>query len=83
MLPRHIGPVLLKAAKEYPVVCLTGPRQSGKTTLVREAFSQYQYVSLEVPEQRELALAATFSTSATWRRSAGSSDCVRDVAGNC
>jgi hypothetical protein len=47
--------VLHKAARQYPVVSLTGPRQSGKTTLVREAFPRHPYASLEVPDQREFA----------------------------
>ena len=55
MIPRHLEPPLHKAARQYPVVSLTGPRQSGKTTLVREAFPRHQYVSLEVPDQREFA----------------------------
>jgi len=38
------------------VVTLTGPRQSGKTTLVRSAFSNLPYVSLEDPDIRQVAL---------------------------
>jgi predicted AAA+ superfamily ATPase len=38
------------------VVTVTGPRQSGKTTLVRAIFPEREYVSLELPEQREFAL---------------------------
>jgi len=55
MIPRHLEPTLHKAARQYPVVSLTGPRQSGKTTLIREAFPRHQYASLEVPDQREFA----------------------------
>jgi predicted AAA+ superfamily ATPase len=55
MIPRHLEPTLRRAARQYPVVSLTGPRQSGKTTLVREAFPRHQYASLEVPDQREFA----------------------------
>jgi hypothetical protein len=55
MIPRHLEPGLLKAARQYPVVSVTGPRQSGKTTLVRNAFPHHQYASLEVPDQREFA----------------------------
>ena len=40
-----------------PIVTLTGPRQSGKTTLVRAAFPELPYVSLEAPDTRERALA--------------------------
>ncbi len=47
---------LLKvAAKEYPVVTLVGPRQAGKTTLVRSVFPHHQYCNLENPETRRLA----------------------------
>ena len=57
MIPRHLQPFLRKAARQYPVVSLTGPRQSGKTTLARQAFPRHRYASLEVPEQREFARA--------------------------
>jgi len=53
---RIITKVMLESAKEYPVVALTGPRQSGKTTLVKEAFPQLKYVSLEDPEVLDFAL---------------------------
>jgi hypothetical protein len=52
---RHLEPRLSKAARQYPVVTLTGPRQSGKTTLVKAVFPKHRYVSLESPEQREFA----------------------------
>lgn len=55
MIPRHLESKLLGAAKSYPVVHLTGPRQSGKTTLVRKAFPRHSYVSLEDPDEREFA----------------------------
>ncbi len=42
-------------ADKYPVIALTGPRQSGKTTLLRTLFSKYSYVSLENPDNREFA----------------------------
>lgn len=42
-------------AKQYPVVTLTGPRQSGKTTLARAAFPGYGYCNLELPSEREWA----------------------------
>lgn len=57
MISRHITPALKRAAEDYPVVTLTGPRQSGKTTLVRAAFPDHLYMSLESPDVRGRALA--------------------------
>lgn len=56
MIPRTLENILSHAATHYPVVTLTGPRQSGKTTLIRSVFSNYDYVSLEDPEQRGYAI---------------------------
>ncbi len=56
MIPRALTPVLKRAARRFPVVTLTGPRQSGKTTLVKKVFQNYTYVSLETPDEREFAL---------------------------
>ena len=56
MLQRKLTPALLQAASEYPVVTLTGPRQSGKTTLVRQLFKSHHYCNLENPETRRLAI---------------------------
>ena len=55
MIRRTLQPILRSLACEYPVLTLTGPRQSGKTTLARSAFPQYSYVNLEDPDQREFA----------------------------
>jgi len=55
MIARHLEAVLVKAASNYPVVSLTGPRQSGKTTLVRATFPEHEYISLEDIEQRTFA----------------------------
>ena len=57
MIARHLTPALVRAAEHYPVVTLTGPRQSGKTTLVRSVFPGYRYASLEAPDVRARALA--------------------------
>lgn len=55
MIIRNITDELLKSAGEYPVVTILGPRQSGKTTLVRETFPDKTYVSLEDPDTRMAA----------------------------
>ena len=52
MITRHIKELVLEAATQYPVVAVTGPRQSGKTTLCRELFPDYLYVNLEKPDTR-------------------------------
>ncbi len=57
MIPRHLTPTLRKAAEQYPVVTVTGPRQSGKTTLVRAVFPEHRYASLEAPDVRARAIA--------------------------
>lgn len=41
--------------KKYPVIAVTGPRQSGKTTFLREEFPDYTYVNLENPDLRDFA----------------------------
>ncbi|HMV43588.1 MAG TPA: ATP-binding protein [Leptospiraceae bacterium] len=46
---------LLSVKKEYPVIALLGPRQSGKTTLARITFPQKKYINLEDLEVREFA----------------------------
>ena len=56
MLPRTLHPYLVEAAETLPVVTVTGPRQSGKTTLVRTAFPDLPYSTLEAPDTREYAL---------------------------
>ncbi|MBC8424629.1 ATP-binding protein [bacterium] len=56
MFQRHLKSVLLSAAIRYPVITLTGPRQSGKTTLVKSAFPDHTYLSLELPELRRRAI---------------------------
>lgn len=55
MIKRKIQQELAKLAQEYKVVTITGPRQSGKTTLARMQFPDYNYVNLEEPETRQLA----------------------------
>lgn len=55
MIPRDAAAALRRLAKGFPVLALTGPRQSGKTTLAKSLFPTKPYVSLENPEEREFA----------------------------
>lgn len=55
MIKRHIEPKLRQWAEQYPVITVTGPRQSGKTTLCRALFNAKPYISLEDIDNREFA----------------------------
>jgi uncharacterized protein len=55
MLARSITPTLQRLAASFPVLAMTGPRQSGKTTLARTQFADKPYVSLEDPIERAFA----------------------------
>lgn len=55
MIPRLIAPTIQRLANGFPVVVLTGPRQSGKTTLVKSLFPDKPYISLENPDVRLFA----------------------------
>jgi predicted AAA+ superfamily ATPase len=56
MIKRKIEKILRELAKQYPVVTITGPRQSGKTTLCRYVFKNAHYVNLEAPDARKFAV---------------------------
>ena len=56
-IPRSLEPVVQKAVREFPVVVLVGPRQTGKTTLLKHLYgTQFPIVSLEPPDVRLAAL---------------------------
>ena len=55
MIHRTASEALRRLARGFPIVALSGPRQSGKTTLARSVFSDKAYVTLENPEEREFA----------------------------
>lgn len=56
MISRVLESRLRSLARKFPVVTVTGPRQSGKTTLCRASFPDKPYVSLEAPDVRAFAL---------------------------
>jgi uncharacterized protein len=55
MITRDIEATLRQLARQYPVITLTGPRQSGKTTLAKTLFPDKPYVTLEDPDIRRFA----------------------------
>ena len=55
MIPRQATETLNRLARGFPIVAITGPRQSGKTTLAKWVFKDKPYVSLENPDEREFA----------------------------
>ena len=56
MIPRTAESELLKLTAQFKAVAVTGPRQSGKTTLVRAVFPDKPYVNLENPDFRRFAI---------------------------
>lgn len=56
MYIREISPLLLRFAEIYPIVGITGPRQSGKTTIAKKLFPELAYVSLENLDIRSMAI---------------------------
>jgi predicted AAA+ superfamily ATPase len=55
MIKRTAYTTIMRLAKGFPVIAITGPRQSGKTTLARSAFPDKPYLTLEDPDTRMLA----------------------------
>lgn len=55
MFARQLESTLHRLALGFPIIAVTGPRQSGKTTLVRQVFAHKPYVSLEDPDERQFA----------------------------
>ena len=56
MIPRQLSNQILNDATKYPVISITGPRQSGKTTLVKSIFPKKKYTNLENFEDKDFAL---------------------------
>jgi len=55
MIQRKISKTILTLSKKFKAITVTGPRQSGKTTLVKHLFPKHRYVSLEELDNREFA----------------------------
>jgi predicted AAA+ superfamily ATPase len=66
MIPRIAEKTLRRYAKGFPVICITGPRQSGKTTLAKMAFRRKNYLSLEDPDIALLARSDPRGFLETW-----------------
>ena len=66
MVQRTIAPLLTALFRRYPFVTVTGPRQSGKTTLCRTALPNLAYVNLESPNHRQFAEEDPKRFIATW-----------------
>ncbi|MDD4158872.1 MAG: AAA family ATPase, partial [Proteiniphilum sp.] len=56
MVRRNITDKILSMGNKFPIVTLTGPRQSGKSTLLKTVLPDYNYVSMEDPDNRLFAL---------------------------
>ena len=66
MIPRLAEKTLSRYAKGFPVICITGPRQSGKTTLAKMAFPHKHYLSLEDPDIALMARSDPRGFLETW-----------------
>lgn len=55
LVKRHISKHIEQQKSKFPIIAVTGPRQSGKTTLLKNIFSDYRYISLENPDVRAFA----------------------------
>ncbi|WP_194851246.1 ATP-binding protein [Nonlabens antarcticus] len=55
VIRRKLEAKIKEGLAQYPILAITGPRQSGKTTLLRECFKRFAYVSLENPDIRKFA----------------------------
>lgn len=53
-IQRHLSEQIRKQLRFFPILSLTGPRQSGKTTLLKEIFPEYKYINLERHDYREM-----------------------------
>ena len=56
LIKRSLQQAIRPFITKYPIIAVTGPRQSGKTTMLKSLFQDYRYVSLESPDTRDFAL---------------------------
>jgi len=56
IIKRQLQQAIQRFSTKYPVLAITGPRQSGKTTMLKNMFQEYRYVNLEGPDIRDFAL---------------------------
>lgn len=68
MIKRTLSTKVQQLSKKFPIVTITGPRQSGKSTLLRSQFPDYRYVSLENLDMREFATRDPHGFLATYDR---------------
>ena len=54
-ITRRLTQKIKQLGAQYPILAVTGPRQSGKTTLLKKSFPDYRYITLEDPEIRQFA----------------------------
>src|SRR5690606_36360196 len=55
LISRTLAAEISRRKDQFPILAVTGPRQSGKTTLLKSLFPEYTYVSLENPDNRSFA----------------------------
>jgi predicted AAA+ superfamily ATPase len=55
MIDRDVEPRLKMLARQFPAIILTGPRQSGKSTVCQKVFARLPYATLESPDVRQFA----------------------------
>ena len=56
MIERQLAHTLKKRLNKFPILTLTGPRQSGKSTLLKKYFPDYEYINLERLDYRNLIM---------------------------
>ena len=66
MISRLAEKTIIRYAKGFPAICITGPRQSGKTTLAKMVFPNKQYLSLEDPDIAAMARSDPRGFLETW-----------------